>query len=48
LALAADLPLSGWLAVRLQWAAGAELIWLGTHFRFSPEIRSALALAFRL
>ena len=47
-AVAAEIPLTAWLAVRLQWGLGLELIWLERHFRYSPEVRSSLALAFRL
>ena len=48
LALAVDVPVTHWLIVRLHWGAGMEMIWLADHFRFSPELRSSLALAFRL
>ena len=47
-ALAVELPLSRWLALRLQWGAGTDFLWVGDHIRLAPEISSSFAVAFRL
>jgi hypothetical protein len=48
LALAVELPLVHWFALRLQWGVGADFLWVGDHVRVSPELSSTFALAFRL
>ncbi|HEX7509225.1 MAG TPA: caspase family protein [Polyangia bacterium] len=48
LAVAIELPLVHWLALRLQWGAGMDFLWVGDHARLSPELSSTFALAYRL
>jgi hypothetical protein len=48
LALAVELPLVRWLALRLQWGAGADFLWVSDHVRVAPEVTSSLAMALRL
>ena len=48
LALAVELPLTRWLALRLQWGAGTDFLWVGDHVKLATEVSSTFALAFRL
>jgi hypothetical protein len=48
LALAVELPLTRCLALRLQWGAGTDFLWVGDHVKLATEISSTFALAFRL
>jgi hypothetical protein len=43
-----DLPLARWLAVRLLWSAGVELLPINGALTATPEIRSSLAGVLRL
>jgi hypothetical protein len=47
-ALAVELPLARWLALRLHWGAGVDFLRVDDHIRLSPELSSTFALAFRL
>jgi hypothetical protein len=46
-ALALDLPLARWLALRLSWSGGVELIPVDGRLVVTPEIRSSLAAVLR-
>jgi len=46
-ALALDLPLGRWLALRLSWSGGVELVPVENRLQVTPEIRSSLAAVLR-
>jgi hypothetical protein len=48
LAVAVELPVVAWFALRLQWGTGADFLWVGDRVRVAYEISSTFALAFRL
>jgi hypothetical protein len=45
--LAIDLPLARWLAVRLLWSAGGELLRVGDQLRATPELGASLGPVLR-
>ena len=45
--LAIDLPIARWLALRLLWSAGGELLRVDNQLQFEPEISASLGAVFR-
>lgn len=46
-AMAVDLPLWRWLAIRFLWSGGAELVRVDDKLTVTPEVRAALGPVFR-
>jgi hypothetical protein len=46
-ALAVDLPLARWLALRLLWSGGAEFVRADSALSVTPEVRASLGAVFR-
>jgi hypothetical protein len=46
-ALAVDLPLWRWLAIRFLWSGGVELVRADNEFTVTPEVRASLGPVFR-
>ena len=45
--LAIDLPVARWLAVRMAWSVGAELLRVNDRLQLSPEVSASLGPVFR-
>lgn len=45
--LAIDLPVARWLALRMLWSAGGELLRVDDRLQLTPEIGASLGLVFR-
>ena len=46
-ALAVDLPLARWLALRVLWSGGVELIRADGELTVTPEVRASLGAVWR-